>query len=102
MPERGRRGRHCRAVPTSGRTPLQTFTTAFIAGDLEGAQRAQDAVAVLQQTFKYGNPNTIIKTAVALQGRNVGKCRAPFNYVPEEGLEAIKKVLADVAAKGMD
>ena len=74
----------------------------FIAGDLEGAQRAQDAVAVLQQTFKYGNPNTIIKTAVALQGRNVGKCRAPFNYVPEEGLEAIKKVLADVAAKGMD
>ena len=74
----------------------------FIAGDLEGAQRAQDAVAVLQQTFKYGNPNTIIKTAVALQGRNVGKCRAPFNYVPEEGLEAIKKVLADVGRQRMD
>ena len=72
----------------------------FIAGDLEGAQAAQDAIAILQQTFKYGNPNTIIKTAVALQGRNVGKCRAPFNYVPEEGLEAIKKVLADNAAKG--
>ena len=45
---------------------------------------AQDAIAILQQTFKYGNPNTIIKTAVALQGHNVGKCRAPFNYVPEE------------------
>ena len=73
----------------------------FKAGDLEGAQAAQDAIAILQQTFKYGNPNTIIKTAVALQGHNVGKCRAPFNYVPEEGLEAIKKVLAENEAKGL-
>ena len=62
----------------------------FKAGDLEGAQAAQDAIAILQQTFKYGNPNTIIK------------CRAPFNYVPEEGLEAIKKVLAENAAKGLN
>ena len=56
---------------------------------------------ILQQTFKYGNPNTIIKTAVALQGHPVGKCRAPFNYVPEEGMEAIKKVLAENEAKGL-
>ena len=42
----------------------------FKAGDLEGAQAAQDAIAILQQTFKYGNPNTIIKTAVALQGHS--------------------------------
>ena len=41
----------------------------FKAGDLEGAQAAQDAIAILQQTFKYGNPNTIIKTAVAQIGR---------------------------------
>ena len=61
-----------------------------------------DAVAILQQTYKYGNPHTIIKTAVALQGHNIGKCRAPFNYVPEEGLEAIKKVLAENAAKGLN
>ena len=27
----------------------------FKAGDLEGAQAAQDAIAILQQTFKYGN-----------------------------------------------
>ena len=39
---------------------------------------------------------------VALQGHNIGKCRAPFNYVPEEGLEAIKKVLAENAAKGLN
>ena len=74
----------------------------FKAGDLEGAQAAQDAIAILQQTYKYGNPHTIIKTAVALQGYNIGKCRAPFNYVPEEGLEAIKEVLAENAAKGLN
>ena len=46
-------------------------------------------------------PISIIKTAVALQGHPVGKCRAPFNYVPEEGMEAIKKVLAENEAKGL-
>lgn len=73
----------------------------FVAGDLEGAQEAQDAIAVLQSVFQYGNPNTIIKTAVALLGHSVGKCRAPFNYVPEEGINALKKVLAENEAKGL-
>ena len=91
----------------AGRANLYPKTLAsiynyFVAGDLEKAQEAQDAVATLSRVFKFGNPNTIIKTAVALQGHNVGKCRAPFNYVPEEGLEAIKKVLAENAAKGLN
>ena len=90
----------------AGRANIWPVTAAsiydrFIAGDIEGAQKAQDAVAILQQTFKYGNPNTIIKTAVALLGYNVGKCRAPFNYVPEEGIEALKNVLAENTAKGI-
>ena len=72
-----------------------------MAGDLEGAQKAQDAIAVLQTAFKYGNPNTIIKKAVELLGYPVGKCRAPFNYVPEEGLEAIRKILKDNAELGL-
>ena len=73
----------------------------FVAGDLDGAQKAQDAIAVLQAAFKFGNPNTIIKKAVELQGYPVGKCRAPFNYVPEEGLAAIRKILDDNAALGL-
>ncbi len=90
----------------AGRANIWPVTAAsiydrFIAGDIEGAQKAQDAVAILQQTFKYGNPNTIIKTAVALLGYNVGKCGAPFNYVPEEGIEALKNVLAENTAKGI-
>lgn len=74
----------------------------FVAGDLEGAKAAQDAIRSFRNCFKYGNPNTIVKTAVGLLGYPVGKCRAPFNQVPEEGIEAIKKVLTENKAIGMN
>ena len=80
---------------------LASIYDRFAAGDLDGAQQAQDAIAALQTVFKFGNPNTIIKKAVALLGYPVGDCRAPFNYVPDEGIDALKQVLADVAAKGL-
>ena len=73
----------------------------FKKGDLEAAQKCHDAVAPLRACFKYGNPNTVVKTAVNLLGYPVGKCRAPFNYLPEEGIEALKQTLADDKAKGM-
>lgn len=73
----------------------------FKKGDLEAAQKCQDAVAPLRVCFKYGNPNTVVKTAVNLLGYPVGKCRAPFSYLPEEGVEALKQTLADDKAKGM-
>ena len=34
-------------------------------------------------------------------GYNVGKCRAPFNQLPQEGLEALEKVLQENKDKGM-
>ncbi|MDO5409944.1 MAG: 4-hydroxy-tetrahydrodipicolinate synthase [Lachnospiraceae bacterium] len=80
---------------------LASIYDLFKEGKLEEAQAAQDSIASLRAVFKYGNPNTIVKTAVRLLGYNVGKCRAPFNQVPEEGIEALKKVLDENAAKGM-
>ena len=80
---------------------LASIYDLFKAGRLEEAQKAQDSIASLRAVFRYGNPNTIVKTAVSLLGYHVGKCRAPFNQVPEEGIEALKKVLAENAAKGM-
>ena len=73
----------------------------FAAGDLENARKAQDSIRSFRGCFKYGNPNTIVKTAVNLLGYPVGKCRAPFNQVPEDGIEALKKVLAENHEKGM-
>ena len=80
---------------------LASIYDKFVAGDLEGAQKAQDAISVLQAAFKYGNPNTIIKTAVAELGYPVGKCRAPFNWLPDEGIEELRGVLAENKQKGM-
>ena len=73
----------------------------FMEGKIEEAKAANGSIASFRACFKYGNPNTIVKTAVALMGHPVGKCRAPFTQVPEAGIEAIKKVLKENEAKGM-
>jgi len=73
----------------------------FVTGDLEGARKAQDAIRSFRNCFKFGNPNTIVKAAVALLGYSVGKCRAPFNQVSEDGVAAIKKVLEENKAANM-
>lgn len=65
----------------------------FVQGDLEGARRAQDSIRSFRDCFKYGNPNTIVKTAVALLGYPVGKCRAPFDKISPEGMAAIRGVI---------
>ncbi len=73
----------------------------FAEGKIEEAKAANSSIASFRACFQYGNPNTIVKTAVSLLGYNVGKCRAPFNQVPEAGIEALKKALKENADKGM-
>lgn len=73
----------------------------FMEGKIEEAKAANESIQSFRACFKYGNPNTIVKTATRLLGYNVGPCRAPFNQVPQEGIEAIKKVLKENEAKGM-
>ena len=73
----------------------------YIKGDLEAAQKAQDAIAPFRECFKYGNPNTITKLSVELLGYPVGKCRRPFCNIPEEGIQALKHVLRLNSEKGM-
>lgn len=73
----------------------------FMKGDLEGARKAQDSIRSFRNCFRFGNPNTIVKTAVAMLGYPVGKCRAPFNQIPPQGLEAIKRVIDENRDLGM-
>ena len=84
----------------AGRANLWPETVAsiynyFVAGDLEKAEAAHAEIAKIQPVFKFGNPNTIIKKAVNLLGYPVGDCRRPFNYLCDEGVEALKAVLKD-------
>lgn len=90
----------------AGRANLYPKTIAsiydyFVAGELEKAQEAQDSIVSIGRVFKYGNPNTILKKAVALLGYPVGDCRRPFNHLCDEGVEELKKVLAENAEKGL-
>lgn len=73
----------------------------YVEGEWEEARKYQDSIASFRACFKYGNPNTVVKTAVSLLGYNVGKCRAPFNKLPEQGINALKKVLEENKKKGM-
>lgn len=90
----------------AGRANLYPRTVAsiydcFAAGDLEKAQAAQDAILSIQRVYRFGNPNTIIKKAVALMGYPVGGCRRPFSDLCEEGIEELKTVLRENEAKGL-
>lgn len=74
----------------------------FRKGELGRALEVQRSLIPLRSTFRYGNPNTMIKCATRLLGYPVGECRAPFNSISPEGVEALKKVLAEGAQKGME
>lgn len=73
----------------------------FMKGDLEGARKAQDSIRSFRNCFQYGNPNTIVKAAVGMLGYPVGKCRAPFDQIPPQGLEAIRRVIDENRELGM-
>ena len=59
----------------------------FMAGDMENARKAQDSIRSFRACFRFGNPNTIVKTAVALLGYPVGKCRALLTRYRKKGLK---------------
>ena len=80
---------------------LASIYNCFMAGDWDKAREYQDSIASFRACFKFGNPNTIVKTAVAMLGHDVGKCRAPFNQVPEDGIKELTRVLKENAEKGM-
>ena len=80
---------------------LSSIYNLFIDGKLEEAEVVQESIASFRAVFKYGNPNTVVKKAVAILGYPVGDCRRPFNYLCEEGIEALSKVLKENTDKGM-
>lgn len=74
----------------------------FIKEDLEKAKEAQDSIGEFRGVFKYGNPNTITKLGTKLLGNSVGDCRKPFNYLSEEGMQELKRVLKKNKENGME
>ena len=81
---------------------LSSIYNLFKEGKIEEAEAAQESIASFRAVFKYGNPNTVVKKAVKMLGYPVGDCRRPFNYLCDEGVEALAKVLEENKAKGMN
>lgn len=73
----------------------------WLAGDLSGAREAQERIRPFRDCFRYGNPNTIVKAAAAMLGQPVGRCRAPFNRLSDEGYAAISQALSELSEKGV-
>ena len=73
----------------------------FIQGDLEAAKKAQDSIRPIRNCFKFGNPNTVTKTATRLAGNPVGPCRRPFCSLSDKAVEAIRETVEADHARGL-
>lgn len=73
----------------------------FLAGDLEAAKTAQDSIRPIRNCFKFGNPNTVTKTAARIAGNPVGPCRRPFCFLSEAAVKQIEATVAADHARGL-
>lgn len=73
----------------------------FVADKIDEARTVQESISSFRAVFAYGNPNTVVKKAVCELGYPVGECRAPFNWLPDEGMVELRRVLAENREKGM-
>ena len=74
---------------------------AFLSGNIEEGRRIQDSIRPLRNLFRFGNPNTIIKAASNAAGCHAGPCRAPFQYISEEGQREIVRTVAEDLKRGL-
>jgi 4-hydroxy-tetrahydrodipicolinate synthase len=68
----------------------------FVAGDLEGARAAQDALAPIRLAFSWGTFPVVIKEALDLMGMEGGPARAPVGPMSPEQREQLEKVLSEM------
>ena len=68
----------------------------FKAGDLDGARRAQEALAPLRMAFTWGTFPVVIKEALDLMGMEGGPARAPVGPMSPEQRERLKRILCDM------
>lgn len=73
----------------------------FLQGNLEAAKTAQDSIRPIRNCFKFGNPNTVTKTAARIAGNPVGPCRRPFCSLSDAAVEKIRETVAADHARGM-
>ncbi len=72
----------------------------LFAGDTKGAQKDYLASnAIIEVLFKYGNLQSVMRTALGFIGVDAGYNPSPFSPVSEEGAAALKKELKELKKK---
>lgn len=65
----------------------------FVAGDMEAARAAQEALAPLRLAFSWGTFPVVIKEALDLMGMEAGPARAPVGPMSEAKRAQLREVL---------
>lgn len=68
----------------------------FVAGDLQGALRAQFKLAPLRLAFTIGTFPAVIKESLALIGIDAGPCMEPVGPMTSEEREKIRQILSEL------
>jgi 4-hydroxy-tetrahydrodipicolinate synthase len=70
----------------------------FVAGDLEGAKAAQDALAPLRHAFGWGTFPVVIKAALNMMGLQAGPARGPVGPMRPDKRQELLRVLREMGA----
>jgi 4-hydroxy-tetrahydrodipicolinate synthase len=68
----------------------------YMAGDLDGAKRAQAALAPLRLAFSWGTFPVVVKEALDMIGFSAGPARAPVGPMAPDQRECLRRVLQDM------
>jgi len=72
---------------------LSSIYDLWAAGDLEGAQKAQESIRPFRECFKFGSSISVIKLAGKIMGLDMGPVRRPFSMAGGEAEAYVEKVL---------
>jgi 4-hydroxy-tetrahydrodipicolinate synthase len=72
----------------------------WLKGDLEAAQKAQDLLNPLRDTFKHGTLPSVLKKAVELSGIPVGPPKLPVSELSGEALAIVQEMVNSYKLNG--
>ncbi len=87
------------AVAASGNVAarhLVRIYDAFVAGDMEGAKKAQTEIAPLRAAFSLGTFPAVIKEALLMAGLDAGPCRRPVGPLSQDARMQLRQVMGDL------
>jgi len=71
----------------------------WLAGDMDAAQKAQEALHPLRDSFKYGTLPSVLKKAVELYGIPVGPPKLPVSELSGDALKAVEGMVDSYKVK---